>query len=205
MSEGSASASLRGIMKPSQSVPILAALAALTTTASAAIIQFDISPASFGDNTTGLSGPNEAPTNASPATGNEFGAGISLDDATQSLTLIFAYGSAFGFVDLTGNFSDSHVHKGADNVAGGVQFGINGLHTPSGTKSGSYSGTVGLSAGQQADLLAGLLYINIHSSTFGGGEIRGQLVQVVPEPASAVLLLSGAVAVLGLRRRRTAN
>jgi len=193
-------------MKPSQILPIIAALAALTTTASAAIIQFDISPLSFGDNTIGLSGPNEAPTpNGSPATGNEFGAGISLDDATQSLTLIFAYGSAFGFVDLTGNFSTSHIHKGADNVAGGVEFGIDGLHTASGTKSGSYSGTVGLSAGQQADLLNNLLYINIHSSTFGGGEIRGQLVQVVPEPASAMLILSGAVATLGLLRRRTVS
>ena len=194
---------LRASMKTSHSLSAIAALAVLTTTASAAIIQFDISPASFGDNTTGLSGPNEAPSNASPATGNEFGAGISLDDATQSLTLIFRYGSAFGFVDLTGDFSTSHVHKGADNVAGGVQFGIDGLHTPSGTKSGSYSGTVGLSAAQQTDLLNNLLYINIHSSTFGGGEIRGQLVQVVPEPGSALLLLSGATAVLGLRRRRS--
>ncbi len=192
---------LRANMKTSQSLSAIAALAVLTTTASAAIIQFDISPASFGDNTTGLSGPNEAPSNASPATGNEFGAGISLDDATQSLTLIFRYGSAFGFVDLTGDFSTSHVHKGADNVAGGVQFGIDGLHTPSGTKSGSYSGTVGLSAAQQTDLLNNLLYINIHSTIFPGGEIRGQIVQV-PEPGSAILLLSGAAAALGLRRRR---
>ena len=190
-------------MKTPQTLSAIAAIAVLTSTASAAIIQFDISPLSFGDNTIGLSGPNEAPSNASSATGNEIGAGISLDDVTQSLTLNFAYGSAFGFVDLTGDFSASHIHKGADNVAGGVVFGIDSLHTASGTKSGSYSGTVGLSAGQQADLLNNLLYINIHSSTFGGGEIRGQLVQVVPEPGSAMLLLSGAVAALGLRRRRS--
>ena len=188
-------------MKTSQSLSTIAALAVLTTTASAAIIQFDISPLSFGDNTIGLSGPNEAPSVASLATGNEIGAGIFLNDVTMILTLNFAYGSAFGFVDLTGNFSNSHIHIGADNVFGGVVVGINGNHTPSGTKSGSYSGTVALTAPQQTDLLNNLHYINIHSSAFGGGEIRGQL--VVPEPGSAMLLLSGATAVLGLRRRRS--
>ena len=188
-------------MKTSHALSAIAALAALTTTASAAIIQFDISPLSFGDNTIGLSGPNEVPTNASPATGDETGLGISLDTVSGNLTLNFAYGSAFGFVDLTGNFSNSHIHLGADNVAGGVVVGINGNHTPSGTKSGSYSGTVALTAPQQADLLNNLHYINIHSSTFGGGEIRGQLVQV-PEPGSAMLLMSAALAALGLRRRR---
>ena len=60
---------LRATMKTSQSLSAIAALAVLTTTASAAIIQFDISPLGFGDNTTGLSGPNEVPSNASPATG----------------------------------------------------------------------------------------------------------------------------------------
>lgn len=189
-------------MKSPQTLSAIAAIAVLTSTASAAIIQFDISPLSFGDNTIGLSGPNEVPTNLSTATGDEIGAGISLDDVSGLLTLNFAYGSAFGFVDLTGNFGTSHIHKGADNVAGGVVVGIDGAHTPSGTKSGFYSGTVALTAPQQADLLSNLHYINIHSSTFGGGEIRGQIV-VVPEPGSAMLLLSGAVAALGLRRRRS--
>ncbi len=190
-------------MKSHQSLSALAALAVLTSAASAAIIQFDISPLSFGDNTTGLSGPNETPSNASSATGNEIGPGISLDNSNGNLTLNFAYGSALGFVDLLGNYSDSHIHKGADNVAGPVIFPIGGLHTPVGPKSGMYAGVIpGLSGAQQADLLANLYYINIHSSIFGGGEIRGQLVQVVPEPGSVMLLLSGAAAVLGLRRRR---
>ncbi len=188
-------------MKPVQTLQVIAALAALTSTAPAAIVQFDISPLSFGDNTIGLSGPNEAPSNGSPATGNEIGAGIFLDDSNGQLTLNFAYGSAFGFVDLIGNYTDSHIHIGADNVPGGVVAGINSRHTASGTKSGSYSGFVTLSPAQQADLLNNLHYLNIHSSAVGTGEIRGQIV-VVPEPGSAVLLLSGAAAALGLRRRR---
>jgi hypothetical protein len=43
-------------------------------------------------------------------------------------------------------------------------------------------------------------YLNIHSSTFGGGEIRGF---VVPEPASWALALGGLLAA-GLARRRQA-
>jgi hypothetical protein len=51
------------------------------------------------------------------------------------------------------------------------------------------------------DLLAGLWYINIHSSEHENGEIRGQILPV-PEPILAVLL-AGASGVL-LRRRLAA-
>ncbi|MGH9364277.1 MAG: PEP-CTERM sorting domain-containing protein, partial [Thermoanaerobaculia bacterium] len=43
-------------------------------------------------------------------------------------------------------------------------------------------------------------YFNIHTSTFGGGEIRARLA-LVPEPATAVLLLLG-LGVLGAASRR---
>jgi hypothetical protein len=35
--------------------------------------------------------------------------------------------------------------------------------------------------------MGGLWYINVHSSTFGGGEIRGQLIPV-PEPQTYALV-----------------
>jgi len=60
-------------------------------------------------------------------------------------------------------------------------------------------------ANQLPFLLNGGTYINFHTTQFGGGEIRGQILQVsdsvsVPEPATLALLGIG-VACFGLRRK----
>jgi hypothetical protein len=74
------------------------------------------------------------------------------------------------------------------------------------TQSSSYNGSFvtgngGTTATAESALLSaiasGKAYLNIHSTTFGSGEIRGFL---VPEPASLGLLAP--VAVMALRRRR---
>ena len=44
---------------------------------------------------------------------------------------------------------------------------------------------VALTGPQQADLIAGLWYINIHSQAFPGGEIRGQVL-TAPTPCQTV-------------------
>lgn len=97
---------------------------------------------------------------------------------------------------LEGNITVAHFHGPAGpGVGAGVQLNfaaISGLTSPS-------IGSATIDAGQGADLLAGLWYINIHSDFAPGGEIRGQ-VQVVPLPAAAWLLLSG-LGALGMWRR----
>lgn len=72
---------------------------------------------------------------------------------------------------------------------------------PTGVTSGTFSTTfTGLTPALVADILSGLSYINIHTSTFPGGEIRGQ---IVTEPATlALAALALAIVVVARPRRR---
>lgn len=67
--------------------------------------------------------------------------------------------------------SSMHLHKGAAGTNGGVEFT---LIAP--TSSPSSGMTMALSSAQQADLLAGNYYANIHTAGFANGEVRGQLI-----------------------------
>ncbi|MEA3078990.1 MAG: hypothetical protein QOF05_398, partial [Sphingomonadales bacterium] len=66
----------------------------------------------------------------------------------------------------------------------------------------------GTPASAEAALLSaiasGRSYLNIHTTSFPGGEIRGFLVAVVPEPATWMMMLLGFGAIgLAVRRRQT--
>jgi uncharacterized protein (TIGR03118 family) len=108
-----------------------------------------------------LNGASEVPPITTTATG------------TGSLTLIgnqVLY--AVSYSGLAGAATGAHIHGPADATQPAPILVF--LNTPSGT-SGSISGTVSLTPAELADLLAGMTYINIHSTVHQGGEIRGQI------------------------------
>ena len=65
---------------------------------------------------------------------------------------------------------DGHVHLGAPGVSGAIQFGFTSPVSPIGE-------TWTVTDADVENLLAGNLYINIHSTPFPAGEIRGQVDQ----------------------------
>jgi hypothetical protein len=83
-------------------------------------------------------------------------------------------------------------------VNGPVLFPFDGV--PNATSGTIPSHTFVLTEDQQSVLIAGDMYVNVHSVDLPGGEIRGQLA-VVPEPATFLLMGSGLM-VLGVAMRR---
>ena len=174
--------------------------------AHAALLQYSVS----------LDGPSESPANASPGIGSGT---VNYDDSAHTLQL------QVSFSGLTGTTTASHIHAPTASPFSGTA-GV-ATTTPSfagfplGVTSGSYSDTLDLTAASSynpafitanggtpagaesalaAAMAGGEAYWNIHSSTFGGGEIRGFLVPV-PEPSTLAVLGLGAGALVWRRRR----
>lgn len=104
-----------------------------------------------------LSGANEVPANSSTATGT---AELRFNTVTKVYTIT---------VNHTVNATAGHVHIGAAGTNGGVFSGFTSAVSPINATSPA------LTPAQEADLMAGRMYVNIHSAAFPGGEIRGQL------------------------------
>ncbi len=112
-----------------------------------------------------LSGSNEVPVNSTPGTGTVTGN----YNATKNL---FSYNISWS--GITGTATAGHFHSPA--LAGANASPLVYLVLQNNGSSGTASGSATLSDAQEADLLAGKFYANIHTSANGGGEIRGQVV-----------------------------
>ena len=182
---------------------IIALSLAATFQVKAALIPFDL----LGRSGSGMRFNNENPASASGSgTGGENGAGITYDNVSKLLTINVGWGSGKGFTDLTGAVTAAHIHDAGSasfTVNGGVIISLDGA-TPgfnsSATNGGWTNTTTTLTAPQETSLLSGFLYLNAHTAANGGGEIRGNLIQV-PEPSVVGLLGLGASGMLFRRRR----
>ena len=172
--------------------------------------------------TTDLSGPNESPPNVSPGTGF---AEVDFDNVAQTLHVHVT------FSGLLGTTTASHIHA-ATAVPGTGKAGVatttpNFSGFPLGVTVGTYDNTLDLTlassynpayvtahggtpAGAEsalvASLAAGTSYLNIHTTAFPGGEIRGFLEPVsTPEPATLVTIVIGALVAVPFLRKRAAQ
>ena len=116
-------------------------------------------PTSF---TTTLDSTQETPA---PTVGGHTPTGT----ATFTLNADHTITYTFATQDLTGPAILAHIHQGAPGVAGGIVVALNQT-TGTGT-------TTALTDAQVDALHAGNLYINVHTGTNPGGEIRGQIHQ----------------------------
>ena len=107
-----------------------------------------------------LSGTSVVPANASTATGS---ASLMFNTDTKIFSITVTHSIA--------SPTNGHIHKAASGENGGAVFPFSSYTSPITLTSGV------LDATQEADLNAGLYYVNIHTNDFPGGEIRGQLIK----------------------------
>lgn len=112
-----------------------------------------------------IQGAQQTPPTSSLATGSAYAL---IDKTNNALYLTGSYSG------LTAAATNAHIHFGAPHVSGGVIVPLNFTSTTSGTLDTALILTVGT----RDNILAGNTYVNVHSGTFTGGEIRGQLTQL---------------------------
>jgi hypothetical protein len=193
----------------------LSALLALPLAANAQIYQFNAT----------LNAANEVPTTASTATGV---ATLQYDTHNTASLLDDTYSFSEAVFGLTGPATGYHIHASASPtetapvrinfastpgylvLVSGNNLLVGAANLPAPVVIPATPAT-GTNAGYPAMsflsvLQSGLAYVNVHTATYPGGEVRGQLLPVspIPEPATSMMLLAGA-GIVGLvaRRRRT--
>ncbi len=124
-----------------------------------------------------MTGAQETPATASTALGN---LNVSYSKDTRVLNYNFTWSG------LTGPVTLMHIHglSPTGYMAGVVQTliaGSNGIATPNAVlypATGKWTGSLFVDgvAVKEQELLNGMYYMNIHTATYPGGEIRGQIV-----------------------------
>jgi hypothetical protein len=142
---------------------------------------------------TTLTGSQEVPPVATPATG--FGR-VTLDTVTSTFIVVESWSN------LTSPAIASHIHgPAAPGVNAAILFPFD-LGAGAGTTTGSIpEQSFAITSAQIGELQAGLYYMNVHSTNFPGGEIRGQL-GAIPEPGTFILLGTGLTLFALARRSR---
>ncbi len=143
-----------------------------------------------------LTGSQETPPTTSPGIGISF---VVLNSPQDMITVDLT------FANLVAPATAAHIHgPAAPGTPAPVVFPLAGV--PAATFGTLPTQTFPVMPAQVTQLESGLWYVNVHSATYPGGEIRGQLLaaaSAVPEPATATLLAAGmAGLLLELKRRR---
>lgn len=176
-------------------VTAAALVAVVSASASAAVITIGPFPLTPGQEVAN-------PPVVSPATGT---ASLTLDTVSGAFTLDYSFSGLLGTVTV------AHFHRAPAGSNGPVFYWLAAAGAPNNLPTtlmnpplpGGVNGATGSGSGivPLADInnfLTGRVYVNIHSTTFGGGELRGQ---VVPTPGALALAGVAGIAAFGRRRR----
>lgn len=117
-----------------------------------------------------LSGANEVPAVFTTASGS-----VDFELNGDQLTVTGSFeGLTSDYIVVGNTGSGAHIHLGYTGQNGGVQISLNPTLSD-GDKAGEFDETVTVSDEQIAAMRARHLYVNIHSETYPGGELRGQI------------------------------
>ena len=163
--------------------------------------------------TVALSGDQEVPAVSTTAMGTGT---LELNDAQDRLIILLN----FTGIDLDGaqtpdpndDMIGLHIHHAAPGANGPIVFHVPDSDTSNDTLISAEFGTVATAwdetegqgttlTEQLANLNAGNLYFNLHTTGNPSGEIRGQIVPI-PEPSAVVLSFLGSCVLLLRRKRR---